>query len=279
MVDEWQDFKEAYAEEPPSFWREKMAKGIWRQPTTGLAPGYAQMNLVIVPEDYADDFEQFCELNSQACPLLVRLSAGIPIPHEVAPYADLRTDLPGYRLFWKGIPQPQMITDLRSLWQQDWVSFLLGCSFTFERALAAEGLKIRHWEEGRNVPMFITNRECEPAGPFKGPMVVSMRPFTKEELEKVKETTGKYIKVHGPPVHIGDPAELGVKDLQNPDFGDAVTLREGDVPCFWACGVTSQVALENAKLSVAVSHFPGCMFITDVPEEKMIDGASREPRE
>jgi uncharacterized protein YcsI (UPF0317 family) len=232
-------------------------------PTSGLARGYVQANLVILPAADAGEFAEFCRLNPRACPLLEQTPPGNPEPRRSAPGADLRSDVPRYRVFRHGVPEVDEPTDIRHLWRDDLVSFLLGCSFTFENALTAEGLTVRHIVEGRNVPMYRTNVECRPAGRFRGKLVVSMRPYPAEAVERVSEITARFPTMHGAPLHVGDPQALGIADLSRPDFGDAVTIGEGEIPMFWACGVTPQVALCQAGCELAITHSPGAMFVTD----------------
>ncbi len=246
--------------------REKIRTGQFTGPTAGQAPGFAQTNVVILPERYADDFEAFCRANAQACPLIERGKTGA-WQLRSAPESDIRTDVPRYRVFRHGVAEADEPTDIRHLWRDDLVVFLLGCSFTFEQALMRAGLGVRHVEEGRNVPMFRTNVSCQSAGPFAGPLVVSMRPFRPEQLPQVTEVSGRFTTMHGAPVHSGDPAAIGIADLSQPDFGEAVTVKPGEIPVFWACGVTPQVALEAARCELAITHSPGCMFVTDLPSE------------
>jgi uncharacterized protein YcsI (UPF0317 family) len=227
-----------------------------------------QTNVVIVPAEAADEFAEFCQLNSQACPLVLRGAAGGASLADVAAEADLRTDVPRYRVFRDGQPEAHEPTDIRSLWRDDLVGFLLGCSFTFESALEQAGLAVRHIHEGRNVPMFRTNRPCRTAGRFAGPLVVSMRPYRLEQFDAVRDITAQYPKMHGAPVHVGSPAALGIADLMNPDFGEAVTIHSDEVPVFWACGVTPQLALLAARLDLAITHSPGCMFVTDLRDDQ-----------
>jgi uncharacterized protein YcsI (UPF0317 family) len=253
-------------------WRQEIRAGRWRRPTAGLAPGYVQANLVIVPAAAADDFLGFCQRNPRPCPLLDVTAPGDPEPRRTAPGADVRTDLPRYRVFRDGRPVEERY-DLRALWRDDLVAFLLGCSFTFEEALQRAGLRIRHLDLGRNVPMYVTNRSCEPAGPFAGPMVVSMRPFAPADVPRVEAITARYLLAHGAPVHAGDPAAIGIGDLARPDFGDPVPVEPGEVPVFWACGVTPQVALRRARLPLAITHAPGHMFITDLTADRILDVA------
>ena len=247
----------------------RRAEGIG--PTSGLAPGFAQANLVILPAEFAADFLRFCQRNPKPCPLLEVTEPGDPVPHQFAPAADLRTDLPKYRVWRDGelADEPFSISDL---WRADMVSFLIGCSFTFEAALLRAGVPVRHIEENVNVPMFRTNIPCQPAGVFAGEMVVSMRPLSGADAIKAVQITSRYPKVHGAPVHLGDPAEIGINDITKPDFGDDVTIKKNELPVFWACGVTPQAVLMAAKLPFAITHAPGCMFVTDVMDETLAVG-------
>jgi uncharacterized protein YcsI (UPF0317 family) len=231
-------------------------------PTSGLAAGFAQANLVILPADSAFDFLRFCIRNPKPCPVLEVTDIGSPYPTALSPDADLRTDLPRYRVFRDGvlIDEP---TDVTRYWRDDLVGFLLGCSFTFEFALAAAGLPIAHQQQGVNVPMYVTNRACIGAGPFEGPLVVSMRPFDPTDIPRAVDISSRFPAMHGDPVHIGDPAALGIGDLSRPDFGDPVRIPEGHQPVFWACGVTPQTVVAEARPSLAIFHAPGHMFITD----------------
>ena len=247
--------------------RKAIRRGKFTGPTAGHAAGFVQTNLVILPQRYANDFARFCELNARACPLIAMTKPGVYRPRAAAAGADVRTDVPRYRVFRRGELQTTEPTDIRIFWRDDFVAFLLGCSFTFENALLKAGLPVRHIEQGRNVPMYRTNRPCTPAGSFTGDMVVSMRPFAGDQVEMVREITRHYPRMHGAPIHVGDPAEIGIADLSRPDFGQAVTVREGEVPVFWACGVTPQLALLNARCPLAITHSPGCMFVTDLQDE------------
>lgn len=244
--------------------RKRIRGGEFTGPTAGCAGGYVQANLVILPQADADDFEEFCRLNSRACPLLTRTEPGNPEPTNVAQGADVCRDVPRYRVFRHGVPEREEPTSVSHLWRNDLVAFLLGCSFTFEAALVDAGLPVRHVQEGRNVPMYRTNIACQPAGRFAGPMVVSMRPYAADQVERVRAITSMYPQMHGAPIHVGDPAALDIADLSRPDFGDAVTVRPGEVPMFWACGVTPQLALQSARPELAITHSPGCMFVTDL---------------
>jgi uncharacterized protein YcsI (UPF0317 family) len=237
--------------------------GRWSGPTAGLARGFVQANLVVLPAEAAGEFADFCRLNPRPCPLLEQTAPGDPEPRASAPGADLTTDVPRYRVFRSGRLEPREPTDIRDLWRDDSVGFLLGCSFTFDGALARAGLPPRHVVEGRNVPMYRTSLPCNPAGRFAGNLVVSMRPLGPEAIERAIEITGRYPAMHGAPVHVGDPRAIGIGDLARPDFGEAVTIEPREVPVFWACGVTPQVALAEAGLEWAITHSPGCMFVTD----------------
>ena len=234
-------------------------------PTAAWAPGYVQANLIVLPRDTAYDFLVFAQRNPKPCPVLDVADPGVPAT-SLAPGADLRTDLPAYRV-WEHGECVAETTDVTGYWRGDLVAFLIGCSFTFERALRAAGVPVRHVEQGRNVPMFITSSQCRPAGIFSGPLVVSMRPVPAGQVPAAAAVTARYPAMHGAPVHAGGPAALGIADLSKPDFGDPVTRQAGDVPVFWACGVTPQVALASARPPFAITHAPGHMLITDVPDE------------
>jgi uncharacterized protein YcsI (UPF0317 family) len=249
----------------PQALRAAIRRGTWTGPTAGLAPGAAQANLVVLPAADALDFLRFCVHNPQACPVLEVTDPGAADPVHTAPGADLRTDVPRYRLLHRGelVDEP---TDVRGHWRDDLVAFLLGCSFTFERALLAAGLPVRHIEEGVNVPMYRTTRECVPAGRFAGPLVVSMRPMLPEQAERAAEVTRPYVRAHGGPVHVGDPAALGIERLERPDYGDPVEVRAGEAPVFWACGVTPQAVAARSRPDLMITHAPGHMFVTDERE-------------
>ena len=252
--------------------RRRIRAGRHTGPTAGLAPGSVQTNLVILPECDAVDFAEFCRRNPQACPLVEQTAPGDPEPRRSAPGADLRTDVPRYRVFRHGQPDAQEPTDIRAFWRDDFVAFLLGCSFTFENALAAAGLPVRHWQTKSNVPMYRTSVACQTAGRFAGPLVVSMRPYLPDQVEAVIAITSRFPQMHGAPVHVGDPQSIGIVDLSRPDFGDPVQMSPGELPVFWACGVTPQLALRQARPDLAITHSPGCMFVTDL-HESVFDSA------
>jgi uncharacterized protein YcsI (UPF0317 family) len=236
--------------------------------TSGLAPGFVQANLVVVPRDLAFDFLLFCRRNPRPCPLLDVTDPGSPEPAEVAPRADVRTDCPRYRVYRHGelVEEP---TDLRAWWRDDLVAFLLGCSFTFENALLEAGLPVRHIEQGSNVPMFRTSISCRPAGLFRGPMVVSMRPLTPAQADEATRICARFPLAHGAPIHIGAPSAIGIRDVGRPDFGDPVLFHPGEVPVFWACGVTPQAIAMEARPALLLTHAPGHMFLTDLRDRDL----------
>lgn len=236
-------------------------------PTAGWAPGHLQANLVAVPEEHAHDLLLFAQRNPKACPLLDVTEPGRP-ETVLAPGADLRTDLPRYQVWRNGRPA-EKAEDVTHLWRDDLVAFLIGCSFTFEAALAGAGVPVRHVEQGRNVPMYVTNRACRPAGRIRGPLVVSMRPIPAGLVGTAVRVSAAVPAAHGAPIHVGHPEGLGITDLSQPDFGDAVDIRAGEVPVFWACGVTPQAALMRSRLPFAITHKPGHMFITDVSQQTL----------
>ena len=246
----------------PAGLRAACREGSFTGTTSGLCPEYAQANLCVLPRSLADDFRAFCDRNPRPCPLLA-MSHG-PILSELAPGADLRTDLPRYRVTRRDEPGFEVF-DVRREWDGELTAFLLGCSFGFEARLTAAGIRLRHQDEGRVVPMYVTNRQCEPAGAFHGPLVVTLRPIPESRVGDAVRISGQLPLAHGAPVHIGDPAALGIRDLARPDWGEDGGLRPGEVPVFWACGVTSQVAARNGRPEIMISHAPGSMLVTDVP--------------
>jgi uncharacterized protein YcsI (UPF0317 family) len=243
--------------------RRLIRAGAFEGHTSGRADGHVQGNVAIVPGAQAADFELYCRRNSQACPLLAVSLPGDPHLPALGADLDIRTDLPRYRVYRDGALAGER-TGITDLWQDDFVTFVIGCSFTFERALIAGGIPLRHVAEGRNVAMYRTSVPTVPAGPFGGPLVVSMRPVRAEDAARAAEITGYFPDMHGRPVHVGDPAALGIADLSAPDYGDSVAVLPGEVPVFWACGVTSQAALEGARLPLFLAHAPGCMLVTDL---------------
>ena len=247
----------------PADVRRMIRAGEITGPTAGMCGGYAQANLVILPKALAYDFLLFAQRNPKPCPILEVSDVGSRELSIVAKDCDIARDFPKYRVYDKGVLRGEY-TDVSEFWQDDFVSFLIGCSFSFEAELLEAGLPVRHIEQGCNVPMFVTNIACEPAGVFSGNMVVSMRPMLPEQAIKAALITGAMPRVHGAPVHIGDPAAIGIADVNKPDFGDAVTMNEGEIPVFWPCGVTPQAVVMNSKPDIVITHAPGHMLITDV---------------
>lgn len=230
--------------------------------TSGEAPGFVQGNLVILPQAQANDFLRFCQRNQAACPVIGMTEPGSPHVPELGLDLDLRTDLPRYRVWRDGelADEPEEIGDL---WRSDLLGFVIGCSFTFEEALIADGIPLRHVNEGINVAMYRTSVATQPAGPFHGPLVVSMRPMSPARAIRAIQITSRYPMMHGAPVHIGNPQGIGIDDLDSPDYGDPVAVLPGEVPVFWACGVTPQAIIGAARLPFAITHAPGCMLVTD----------------
>ncbi|MBO5469187.1 MAG: putative hydro-lyase [Lachnospiraceae bacterium] len=243
--------------------RLKIRNGEITTQTSGMCNGYAQANLCILPKKYAYDFLLFASRNPTSCPILEVLDEGSRYTKYMADHANIATDIPKYRIYRNG-ELAEEVTDISAYWQEDFVSFLIGCSFSFEGELLDAEVPIRHIEQGRNVPMFLTNIPCEPAGIFHGNMVVSMRPIPYKQVIRAVTATAAMPKVHGAPVHIGDPEQIGIADIMKPDFGDRVEIHDGDVPVFWPCGVTPQAAIMAAKPELAITHAPGHMFLTDV---------------
>ena len=251
----------------PAQVRAQIRAGAIDFPTAGMCRGYAQANLVILPPEHAAEFEEFTRRNPFPCPVL-EIVRDTPETHAMGEGADITRDLPRYRVWRSGVLAEER-TDVSDLWEPGYVGFLLGCSFSFEEALLADNIPVRHIEQGCNVPMFKTSIQTVPAGPFSGPMVCSMRPMTPRQAERARAITAAMPNVHGAPVQIGDAAAIGVRDVMKPDYGDPVELFPGEVPVFWPCGVTPQAAVENAKLPLVITHAPGHMFITDVKNAEL----------
>jgi len=252
-----------YANMKPSELRQLIREGKITEPTCGMANGYVQGNLVILPKELAYDFLLFAMRNPKPCPILEVSDVGSRTFSKVAKDSDIAKDFPGYRIYEHGELTGEYM-DVEEFWRDDLVSFLIGCSFSFEEELMAGNVPIRHIEEGRNVPMYNTNIPCESAGVFSGNMVVSMRPLTQEQAIKAIQITGAMPKVHGAPVHLGAPAEIGIADISKPDYGDSVTINEDEMPVFWPCGVTPQQVMMSTKPEFVITHAPGHMFITDL---------------
>ncbi|WP_082233288.1 putative hydro-lyase [Halobacillus massiliensis] len=234
--------------------------------TSGMCDNYLQANLITLPKEYAFDFLLFCQRNPKPCPIIDVLEPGEYQPRVAE--ADIRTDLPKYRIYKNG-KLSEEVYDIKKYWREDFVTFLIGCSFTFEKALLDEGIRLLHQEQQRVVPMYKTNIPCESAGCFEGNMVVSMRALTPEEADRAVDITNNFQTSHGGPVHIGKPEEIGIKDLDKPDYGQSVDFnKEERIPVFWACGVTPQNVCLQAKPEIVISHAPGHMLITDQLEEQ-----------
>jgi uncharacterized protein YcsI (UPF0317 family) len=236
--------------------------------TAGVAPGYVQGNLAILPERFAAAFHRFCQLNPKPCPIIGMSDVGNPKIPSLGFDLDIRTDLPRYRVWRDGevVDEP---VDIMAHWRDDLVAFVIGCSFSFEEALMAEELPIRHIERGVRVPMYRTNIACTPAGPFAGPMVVSMRPFKPADAIRAIQITSRFPSVHGAPVHLGLPQSIGISDIAKPDYGDPVPVNADEIPVFWACGVTPQAVIAAAKVPFAITHAPGLMLVTDLKNKQL----------
>lgn len=256
-----------FANMSPAEVRAMIRRNEWAKPTSGMAKGFTQANLAILKKDIAFDFLLFCQRNPKPCPVLDVTEAGSPVPRLVAPAADIRTDIPKYRIYRHGELVDE-VTDILTYWEDDMVAFLIGCSFTFEHPLMNSGIPVRHIEENCNVAMYKTNIPCVQAGRFEGPVVVSMRPIPEKDVVRAVQITSRFPSVHGAPIHIGNPAGIGINDIDKPDFGDRVTIKAGEVPVFWACGVTPQAVAMQIKPELMITHAPGHMFITDIQDEK-----------
>jgi uncharacterized protein YcsI (UPF0317 family) len=243
--------------------RAAIRAGTFTGHTSGIARDHVQGNIVILPQSLAGDFLRYCQRNPKPCPVLAVSEPGDPMLPKLGRDIDIRTDVPQYRVWRRGelIEAP---SDIRKLWRDDLVTFVIGCSFSFEQALLDAGLSLRHIDQNRNVAMYRTNIQTEPAGPFHGPMVVSMRPLRSAEAIRAIQVTSRFPDVHGAPVHIGDPSLIGIKELSLPDYGDAVEVMRDELPVFWACGVTPQAAIAQAKPEFCITHAPGAMLITDL---------------
>lgn len=262
---------------PPPAWLGKtgldvrlaVRSGQWKGHTSGLAANYVQGNVAILPEALANDFLRFCQRNPKSCPLLAVSEPGNPMLPGLGKDLDIRTDVAGYRL-WRDGELVEEPGDILSLWRDDLVTFVIGCSFSFEQALIDAGIPLRHILEGRNVAMYRTNLPTQPSGPFHGPMVVSMRPMSAANAIKAVQVTARMPGVHGAPIHLGDPGLIGIADLQRPDFGDPVAVLPDEIPVFWACGVTPQSVIMEARPSFCITHAPGKMLVTDRLDRDLI---------
>jgi len=254
-----------YAGVSPKKVRQMIREGKWTLPTPGMCKGYVQANFLVLPKEIAYDFLVFAQRNPKSCPILDITEPGGKEPKILAPGADVTTDIPRYKVWVNGecIDEP---TDVRKYWRDDLVSFLLGCSFTFEAALLDSDIPVRHIEMNRNVPIFLTNIPCVPAGRLHGNLVVTMRPIPADLVPRAVLCTGRYPAVHGAPVHIGDPSQIGITNINNPEMGDSVDINPCEIPVFWACGCTSHAAVMASKPSFSITHSPGYMFIGDLKD-------------
>ncbi len=259
-----------YAKMLPSEVRQLIREEKITGQTSGMCETYAQGNLLVLPRAEAYDFLLFTQRNPKSCPILEVGDVGSRLVKRMAADADIATDIPKYRVWENGVLTGEY-TNISRFWRDDFVYFLIGCSFSFEGELLASNVPVRHIEEGKNVPMYLTNIPCEEAGMFHGNLVVSMRPMPASDVIRAVSITASMPRVHGAPIHIGDPEKIGIRDIMKPDFGDSVTIHEGEIPVFWCCGVTPQSVVMSAKPPIAISHAPGHMFITDVKNSLLKD--------
>lgn len=255
-------------EKDPKRFREKVRQGAWRTSTVSVCPDYVQANLVILPKAISLDFTIFCLRNPQPCPILEILEPGDPVVREMAVDADIRTDLPQYRIFEKG-NLVREADDIRGYWRDDLVAFLIGCSYTFEEALVRGGVPIRNYIQKKDPGVYISSIQCRPAGMFSGPMLVTMRPVPPHLVSRTVQITSRFPKTHGAPVHIGDGAAIGIPDYTKIDFGDVPEMEEGEVPVFWGCGVTPQMVALESKVPFMITHKPCHMFVSDLRIEEI----------
>jgi uncharacterized protein YcsI (UPF0317 family) len=248
--------------------RQQIRAGTWLKHTSGLAESHVQANLVILPKQQADDFLLFCQRNPKPCPLLAVSEPGDFRLATLGADLDVRTDVPRYRVWSDGklVAEP---SEIKSVWRDDLVTFAIGCSFSFEQALMDSGVPLRHVAQGKNVAMYRSNIATQAAGPFYGPLVVSMRPMKAADAIRAVQITSRFPTVHGAPIHIGDPTLIGIVDLQKPDYGDAVDVMPDELPVFWACGVTPQAAIVQARPAFCITHAPGYMLITDLLNQQL----------
>ncbi len=243
--------------------RTQIRRGAFKGTTAGLTPGFVQGNVVVLPADWASDFLRYCYLNPKPCPLIAIGNPGDPSIPAMGEDIDIRTDVPEYRIFIDGV-EKDVVTNIRNVWRDDLVTFVLGCSFSFEEALVQAGLGVRHLELDTVNPMYTTNIQTRPAGRFSGEMVVTMRPYRVPDAIRAIQITSRFPNVHGAPVHFGNPRDIGIRDLEATEFGgEPVPFRDGEIPVFWACGVTPQVAISYARPPFCITHKPGSMLVTD----------------
>jgi uncharacterized protein YcsI (UPF0317 family) len=250
--------------------RRNIREGRFAGLTTGHAPGHVQANLAIVPISVAAEFVAFCRANAAACPLLAVGEPGDPQLRSLGADIDVRSDLPAYRVYRHG-RHSETVADISSFWRSDHVAVAIGCWFSMEDALARAGVRLRHVELGIQGPLFRTDRPSVPVGPFGGPLVASMRPFAQSEVATVTAVTGRFPRVHGAPIHVGDPSALGIADLAKPDFGEPIPMSDEDVPLYWGCGLTALAALERSGLALFITHAPGAMLVADLLNSDLAD--------
>lgn len=248
--------------------RECIRKEKWIGPTTGIALGFVQANLVIIPEKLALEFIIFCQRNHSACPILEITEPGIASLNYLAKNVDIRTDLPKYRVYKKGVlmDEPLNIIDY---WRSDFVSIFIGCSLSFEKALTDSNIPLRHLECKKNGAIYISSIKCNPTGMFRGNMAVSLRPIPRHQLIRTIQITSRFYNAHGAPVHIGDPDLIGIKNLDEVYYGDPPIFKENDVPVFWACGVTPQVVASESKPEIMITHSPTHLFVSDIKDTEI----------
>ena len=257
---------ESLRKQTPIDVRAHIRTGTYCGQTSGLANGYLQANVVILDKKFALDFMRFCQRNPKPCPLVGVTDTGSPFMRTLGAKIDIRSDVPSYNIYRDGILF-ETRSDITELWTDGMVGFALGCSFTFEHALVRAGIPVWHMDHDLTVPMFETNIATNPSGPFSGPMVVSMRAIDRNQLDLAKTISAKFQLAHGKPVHWGNPAAIGITDINRPDWGDPAPIGDNQIPVFWACGVTPQAAIMRANLPISITHKPGQMLITDVPED------------
>lgn len=248
--------------------RHRIRGGAYRGPTAGLAPGFVQGNLAILPKDLAADFQRFCHLNPKPCPLLASSEPGDPRLPTLGADLDIRTDLPVYRI-WRAGKLVEETPDITAHWRDDLVAFVIGCSFSFEEALIEDGIPLRHVASNSNVAMYRTSIATVAAGAFRGPMVVSMRPLKPADAIRAVQITSRFPAVHGAPVHIGFPELIGIKDLAKPDYGDVPEIKADELPVFWGCGVTPQAVIAEVRPPFCITHAPGSMLVTDLRNSRL----------
>jgi uncharacterized protein YcsI (UPF0317 family) len=263
--------REALRHSKPRDLRRLIRDGTWGKHTMGLCEGHVQANVAILPRHLAYDFLVFCQRNPKPCPVLAVTDTGSPEVRDLAVGSDLRTDVPRYRVFREGECVAE-VDNILADWREDLVGFLLGCSATFEQALLHANIRLRHLEEGVVPPVYISGIECSPAGPFEGPMVVSMRPIRFDQVPQAALVTSRYPATHGGPIHIGDPKAIGIPDLEQVVFGEPLLPHQDEVPVFWACGITPQIVATRAKPELMITHYAGHLFVTDVLADEIATG-------